>query len=174
MERRSRFLTFLFALIPGAGYMYLGQMIKGLEVLVAYFLAWSILGMVGLGFLKIILMAVWFYTFFDTFNLARKIDAGQSVSDEDIIFNRIKNSNLYKDNSAHETGNAGEFGANKNAWIVFAWILIILGFISILNRFLRQMEIYNIFKSYASMYLIPILFIAAGVYLLFKNQNKKS
>ena len=67
--RKSSFLTFCFAFIPGAGQMYLGMMKKGTAIM-ALFAALSFLsGFLNLGILLAALPVIWFYSFFDTFNL---------------------------------------------------------------------------------------------------------
>ena len=67
--RKSSFLTFCFAFIPGAGEMYLGMMRKGAFIMLLF---WGILGLSGflqMGFLCAILPIIWFYSYFETFNL---------------------------------------------------------------------------------------------------------
>ena len=67
--RKSRILTFLFALWPGAGQMYLGYMKRGVSLMGLFFLIFAIMGFLGLSFLAFLLPIIWFYAFFDTMNL---------------------------------------------------------------------------------------------------------
>lgn len=67
--RKSRILTFLFALFPGAGQMYLGYMRRGVSLMFAFFLIFALMGLLGLSFLAFLLPVLWFYAFFDTLNL---------------------------------------------------------------------------------------------------------
>ena len=66
---KSGFLTFLFALLPGAGHMYLGMPKKGTMLMLSFFLLIGLSGFFGLNFLVFILPVIWFYSFFDTFNV---------------------------------------------------------------------------------------------------------
>ncbi len=67
--RKSRILTFLFALWPGAGQMYLGYMKRGVSLMRSVLSVDLPFGFTGLGFLLFLLPIVWFYGFFDTINL---------------------------------------------------------------------------------------------------------
>ena len=53
--RKSRILTFLFALWPGAGQMYLGYMKRGVSLMGLFFLIFAIMGFLGLSFLAFLL-----------------------------------------------------------------------------------------------------------------------
>lgn len=67
--RKSRILTFLFALWPGAGQMYLGYMKRGLSLMGVFCLLIAVAGFLNLSILLFLLPVVWFYAFFDTLNL---------------------------------------------------------------------------------------------------------
>ena len=67
--RKSKILTLLFALCPGTGHMYLGQMKKGVLFLTLF---WGVIGLAGFFYLvplTILLPVIWFYSFFDVLNL---------------------------------------------------------------------------------------------------------
>ena len=67
---KNGFLTFCCAFIPGAGQMYQGYMKRGLSLI----LTACLIGMVSslLDPVMLLLVVVWMYSFFDTFNLDRK------------------------------------------------------------------------------------------------------
>lgn len=68
MRQKGKFLTFCFALFPGAGHMYLGFMKMGVSLMVLF---WGIMGvaiLINLGVLMFILPVIWSYSFFDTLN----------------------------------------------------------------------------------------------------------
>ncbi len=67
--RKSRILSFLFGLIPGAGQMYLGYMKRGVSLMSVFWLIVCLAGFLNLGFLLFLLPVIWFYAFFDTLNL---------------------------------------------------------------------------------------------------------
>ena len=74
MVKRSKFLTVMFACLPGAGHMFMGFMKLGVSFMVLFFGLFAIAVFLG-GFLSflsypILLMVpiVWFYAFFDCIN----------------------------------------------------------------------------------------------------------
>lgn len=79
--RKKKILTFLCALWPGGGYMYLGMMKKG-ALLMSLFTATAGLTLtVGWKFLGFLLPVIWCYCFFDTFHSARLSDAQRKAED---------------------------------------------------------------------------------------------
>lgn len=60
-QRKSKLLTYLFSLMPGAGQMYMGFMRLGTSIMIVFFC---------LIYLEIplLLPVLWFYAFFDTIN----------------------------------------------------------------------------------------------------------
>lgn len=67
--RKSRILTFLFGLMPGAGQMYLGYMKRGVSLMSMFFMLIFLAGFLNISFLLFLLPIIWFYAFFDTMNL---------------------------------------------------------------------------------------------------------
>ena len=67
--RKSRILTFLFGLMPGAGQMYLGYMKRGVSLMSMFFMIIFLAGFFNISFLLFLLPIIWFYAFFDTMNL---------------------------------------------------------------------------------------------------------
>lgn len=165
-NRRSSFLTFLAALIPGVGYMYLGLIKKGIEILILYSLIKPSLTFIGLHNLVWILQVpIWFYTFFDTFNVARKIDKGEELEDSSFIISKVIN----KDENG--TFKFDTQKLNNNFWITLGWGLILVGILAVINKIFNGSILIVFIKSIFNLYLIPILFIFAGLYLLFRNKN---
>lgn len=79
--QKKKILTFLCAIWPGGGYMYLAMMKKG-AIMMSLFTA--VLGLtltVGWKFLGFLLPVIWCYCFFDTFHAARLTDAERKVED---------------------------------------------------------------------------------------------
>lgn len=74
--KKNSFLTFCFAMIPGAGEMYIGLMKKGAVVMLLASILFGLWGFLNLGIFAIFLPVLWFYSFFDTFNL-RAMDEEQ-------------------------------------------------------------------------------------------------
>ena len=80
---KNGFLTFCCAFIPGAGQMYQGYMKRGLSLI----LTACLIGMVSslLNPVLLLLVVVWMYSFFDTFNLRAQIIADTAPEDDYLI-----------------------------------------------------------------------------------------
>ncbi|MBM7871036.1 TM2 domain-containing membrane protein YozV [Clostridium pascui] len=162
--RRSSVLTFLAALIPGVGYMYLGLMKKGLEALAIYLLIEPVFGIIGLGLAGILKIIFWFYTFIDTFNLANRIDRGEIIMDSSFIMDKFSNNNGTISNN---------FQANsKKLWNAIGILFIIIGIMAILDKTLVGLDIYYYVKSVMNKFLVPIILVLFGVYILFKGNKQ--
>ena len=164
MQKRSGFLTFLTALIPGVGYMYLGLVKKGIQVLLIYLLIGPLFKLLGINFLTgIVRIPIWFYTFFDTFSVARMLDMEQPVHDTDFIFSK------YVKNGEYPVVDRNKIG--KNFTLIIALALILLGTFAILNNIFEGYTIYQLIRSYISSLFIPVLLVLGGIYLLFRNRK---
>lgn len=80
---KNGFLIFCCAFIPGAGQMYQGYMKRGLSLI----LTACLIGMVSslLNPVLLLLVVVWMYSFFDTFNLRAQIIADTAPEDDYLI-----------------------------------------------------------------------------------------
>ena len=76
-------LTFLFAFIPGAGQMYQGYMKRGLSLI----LMCCVIFMVATLFSPVmfLILVIWMYSFFDTFNLRAQIATGTAPEDDYLV-----------------------------------------------------------------------------------------
>jgi len=166
MQKRSSFLTFLAALVPGLGYMYLGLIKKGIQAMVIFFMIEPLFRFIGLGGLvSIISIPLWFYLFFDTFNIARKLDRGEFVGDSDFIFS---NYNHFNNKENINKGVIKIMGSKGS--IIAGWALVIIGVLSIINKLFPDNNIYIFIKQSIGTYFIPVLFVFVGVYLLVKKK----
>ena len=75
-KKKSKFMTFIWSLIPGAGEMYLGFFRQGVSLMAVFFVLLGISGFLRLAFLAYLAPIVWFYSFFHANNL-------NSLSDEE-------------------------------------------------------------------------------------------
>ena len=81
--KKNGFLTLLFAFIPGAGQMYQGYMKRGLSlILMACTICVAAMLFSPLAFL---LLVVFMYSFFDTFNLRAQISLGTAPEDDYLV-----------------------------------------------------------------------------------------
>lgn len=168
MERRSKLLTFITALIPGVGQLYLGLFKKGIQILVLFILINPVLRIIGLGFLSdIIKLIIWCYAFFDTFDIARRIDRGETVSDSDYVINKYMDKKENGESSFDYKGNS----FNKRFWLFCGWGLILVGILAIVNLMFGTNDLYGVIKSTISIYFVPGVLVIAGCYMLLKNRK---
>lgn len=69
-HKKGKFMTFLFALIPGAGQMYMGFMKMGVSLMATFATILLVGGWLNIPAFFILAPIVWFYSFFDAINRA--------------------------------------------------------------------------------------------------------
>lgn len=81
--QKNGILTFLFAFIPGAGQMYQGYMKRGLSLI----LMCCAIAVVASLFSPVmfLILVIWMYSFFDTFNLRAQIATGTAPEDDYLV-----------------------------------------------------------------------------------------
>lgn len=173
MRKKNKYLTFLFACIPGAGHMYLGFMKMGLSFMTLFFL------IMGLAFLAdnifyvltgpilMILPVIWFYTFFDCINKNGASDEEFASYQDHFLFTDIPELNQIK-------WNPNLFHSRVPRTVV-GFILLLSG-ISMFSRNMLWMLgwdydnlIYRIlsrFFDYLPQVAISLAVIALGIWLI--------
>lgn len=153
MEKKSGVVTFLVALLPGAGYMYFGMLRYGIESMVLFFVVPQVFDYIGLGFISYIFsIPFWLYTFFDTYKISGKYNRGEIIHDKSLFSkNEVKNINI-----------------SNGGWIAFAWLLIIIGILALVNKIFVAFDIFYTIKQY----FLPGFFILIGIYLLVRGKDK--
>ncbi len=68
-NKKNKFFTFCFSLIPGAGEMYLGFYKMGISLMCIFGIMLAVTGVFNLAALSFILPVIWFYSFFHVHNL---------------------------------------------------------------------------------------------------------
>ncbi len=149
-SEKSSMLAFLFSLLPGAGYMYLGLMNRGLQVMVLFFGAIFVAGMAGLDLiLTLVLPVVFFYNIFDTLQLAGRMRDGVPVEDKPFI----------------------DLHGECNKTSLLGYVLVGLGILALLNNFLPHLFGYS-FYSFMRQVFTPLLIISLGVFILYRNLKR--
>ena len=77
--KKNGFLTFVFACIPGAGQMYYGYMKRGLSMITIFCLGVVVAAIIAP--MVIVCPIVWMYSFFDTYDLIRRMTQGDPKPD---------------------------------------------------------------------------------------------
>lgn len=85
IRKKSSFLTFCFALLPGAGHMYMGFMKRGVSLMSAFFLLIFFSSWLSLGPLMLAMPVIWFFAFFDALNLKAMPDDEFYAMEDDFI-----------------------------------------------------------------------------------------
>jgi len=143
----SAFWALALSLFPGAGYMYLGLMNRGLQIMVVFFGAIFVAGMTHIDeILPLVLPVVWFYSIFDTLQLTRQMREGLRVEDKPLL----------------------DTGGHTNWQRLLGYALIGLGALALLNNFLPY--IFNYWMT--SKLITPLIIIAIGVFILYRSLGR--
>ena len=162
MKKHDKFLTFITACIPGVGYMYNGLVTKGIETLAIFIFINIFFDLIGMHFIGgIIKLLFWGYTFIDSLRISEALEKGESFSDSNFMF----------ENSSFKIDFNTNSGNNKKTWFYLGWGLIIIGILSIANKLFVNNEYFLYLKHNIDKYSLPILLIAFGCYLLFRQKK---
>ncbi|MGN1180267.1 MAG: hypothetical protein ACI4SD_03550 [Suilimivivens sp.] len=160
-KKKSKFLTFCFSLIPGAGEMYMGFMRMGVSLMLLFILSLLIPSVLRLDSFTVVAIVVWFYGFFHANHLV-------SLSDEE--FDGVKDEYLLGVGALAE---GRDFVAKYHKWV--AGILIVAGvlllwntFTDIAYRFLPQVisDTMRVIGNYAPRILVAVAIIFIGVKMI--------
>jgi len=143
-RRISWLLLLFFSILPGVNYMYMGLIKRGLAALTGFFLiiyftgvsSWPVTMLFGFALPIFALTCL-----FDGFNIRRRINAGELVSDNiDEVINFLRRNKCI-------------------AWILMAIVAFsVLG--SVVGIFIRLIS-----------WLMPSIIIVFGLYLLLRRKN---
>lgn len=156
--RKNGFLTFCFAGIPGAGQMYLGYMKRGSCLMTLLCLDIAVMAFLRMEALAFLLPIIWFFSFFDTFNLRNQMIAGNAPEDK-LLFNiggMLSNDWQKIFNTRHR---------------ILGGALIFIGAALFYNMFIRNLIRYMpewthaIFRNIPTI-VIAIIIITLGIYLI--------
>jgi len=144
--KKSKFLTFILSGIPGLGHYYLGQMTRGLQVMILFFGSFSLFSILGLNHsFPYISMTIWFYSLFDALQQHKIISEKGELVDPP----------LFSWDKLHL----------KRTWV--GWGLILIGLYLTLDELLYSFlwEYRDIFKNI----LFSLILIGIGFYLISKK-----
>jgi len=151
----NNFLVFVFSLIPGAGYMYLGLMQKGLEAMLLFWASVTIFTWIGLPqFGAMISIPLWFYFFFDTYAVRSRLVQGEEVEDKGML-------NII-----------ARLGIHKYYYIGIG--LMVIGVLALLVNLSHDFSGWFKYGYYFKRYLPSVLLIAGGIFLLSRTRSISS
>lgn len=171
-KTKSKFLTFVFALMPGAGQMYQGLVQKGISLMALFF---GVIALSILLYIPIILFAlpvIWFYSFFDVINRSNySVDELKAVEDSYIIHLNFK-----------QDSKLGVLVKNKQ--LIIGWAILLVGVYALLNTlvFNNRHLFYYFFEPFVFDFVsnigslvpklvVPVICLLIGVKLI-KGTNK--
>ncbi|MCD5325468.1 MULTISPECIES: hypothetical protein [Pontibacillus] len=156
--KKSRVIATLLGIFPGAGHMYLGLQRRGLQLMAAFLLSIYILDVLNLSIFLFLIPIIWFFSFFDTLQLASRYE-DEAIEDVPVI----------------------KYFINHQRWIGI--VLILLGFFYMLDDVLMpvladeiretfQVNLYYYYERYFQMIIVCLLFIGGGIKLLLGSKVK--
>ncbi|HHV98391.1 MAG TPA: hypothetical protein GXX36_02255 [Clostridiaceae bacterium] len=160
MRRKSKFWAYVFAIVPGAGQMYLGFMKLGVSIMLSFFLVIFAADFFRISLVIALLPVIWCYAFFDTINKA-------GLEPEEL--ERVEDKNLFE----------GVFSMNfrlitvRHTWI--GAMLIILGAFLLVDKIIIN-ELYRLgfIDTYiVSNYIRTIIIAGAIIWLGIKMISGK-
>ena len=81
MKRKHGFLLFLTSCIPGCGEMYQGYMKRGMSILIIFCGIFALAVLLEIGALAVLMLPVWLFSFFDSYNLRAQTEADATPAD---------------------------------------------------------------------------------------------
>jgi hypothetical protein len=136
-------LAFLLSLFPGAGYMYLGLMNRGLQTMIIFFGTIFVSQITRIeSLLPLVIPVLLFYSIFDTLQLAGQMRDGSPVEDKPLL----------------------ELGGHHRWQNFLGYALVALGLLALLNNFMPYFQ-YGMIQKIVS----PVIIIAIGVFILYRN-----
>ncbi len=137
-RKKSKFLTFCFSMMPGAGHMYMGFMKMGVSFMAGFFSLLFLSSWLDIGPLLYLLPLLWFYSFFDCMNKRYSTDEEFSSLEDNYLF------------SFDELGKIDK-GVFKKNRLVVGIILLLLGVHMIWNNIMNNIDTYLPYEVYRVM-----------------------
>lgn len=161
-KKKSKFLTFCFSMLPGAGHMFLGFMKMGLSLMAAFFFIIFLSSWLNIGPLVFILPLIWFYSFFDCMNKRYSTDEEFLLLEDNYLFSLEELVKIDK-------------GILKKHRLFTGILLLLLGVYLIWNNILYSLSTYLPNEVYNAIYamtriapqiILGVAIIAVGAKLI--------
>lgn len=161
VERRSfwsKLAFFILACMPGAAHMQLSFFKRGMQLMLTFIGSIVLLGYANIdSFIPMIIIPTWFFSFFDAYNVRKRLMSGEFVEDTE-VYNY-------------------QFLLQNKKFLGIA--LLVFGFIGLLNAIDRSFYIetsilgVRINELYWAMKraLIPVLLILSGAFILSRTKK---
>lgn len=157
MRGENKTINFICACIPGVGFLYNGLYKKGISFIVLWFFLVNIGNFFGLRFItSIISIPIWFYCFFKTFDVNKKVLKGEYVEDEYLFIGKESN-----------------FDLNGKLFRYFGIALVVIGALAIIKNIFEDFFIHMSIYKFLSPYILPFIFILIGIFIIIENFRKR-
>lgn len=156
----EKFLFLCYSLIPGAAHMHLGLFRRGIQLMIITFGGIAVINFIGLDFIMpFIVIPAWFFSFFESHHLRRRVEDGQTIVDQDLFDRQLFDyTPLLKNHRLIGT------------------TIIILGLLSLIHQLDRYSFIGNLIGNW-NLYnllrgsIVPLMLILGGIYLIFRTSR---
>ncbi|MBO8157089.1 MAG: hypothetical protein H0Z32_11565 [Bacillaceae bacterium] len=155
---KSKVLTTVLAMFPGAGHLYLGLQRRGIQLMIFFLLSIYLLDVLHLSLFLFLIPVIWFFSFFDALQQYSRYEWGE-VKDVPVI----------------------KYFMNHQKWLGIG--LIIIGIFIILDSILvpslaRQFQqwdinIYYYYNQYFQVGVVSLLLVGVGIKLLMGKKVEK-
>lgn len=151
--KHSKKIALFFALMPGAGHMYLGLVRQGIQLMLLFFSILFMSSSFDIDFITIFLPIIWFYSIFDVRSKSLKedplVDAGLPLFADVASMKYFSSGNLVEK--------------------YIAYILILMGVFSMINNLIipilsKYIDYYYI--RCGKSFIISIVLISIGVFMI--------
>ena len=140
-KKKSKFLTFCFSMLPGAGHMFIGFMKMGLSLMAAFFFVIFLSSWLNIGPLVFLLPLIWFYSFFDCMNKRYSTDEEFMLLEDNYLFSLEELVKI-------------DMGILKKHRLFTGILLLLLGVYLIWNNILNSLSRYLPNEVYNAIYAI--------------------
>ena len=139
IKKKSRFLTFIFSMFPGAGHMYMGFMKMGVSFASVFLFLMFISSWLHMRIFSFLIPLIWIYSFFDCMNKVGLDEDKLSLLEDKYLFSL--NELLKIDRNVLEKRR-----------LVIGFILLFLGIYLVGDNLMDVLERYIPYEIYSSIY----------------------
>ena len=169
-KEKSKLLTFVFSLMPGAGHMYLGFMKMGISLMAIFLFVIFLSSFLSIGPLLFVLPLIWFYSFFDCTNKRYSTDEEFLLLEDNYLFSIDELVKIDKD-------------ILKKHSLISGIVLVLLGIYLIWNNIINTLfsylhmsgELYNALNNLtrvAPQVIIGVVIIVVGGKLIIGKKKE--
>lgn len=145
----KKLIAVTLSLIPGAGHMYLGLQLQGLQYMSLFFFTAFLMGWLNMSLFFFVLPVIWFYSLFDAYHRAEG-DRLNKWEDNLLFINWFK---------------------EHPKWV--GWGCIILGVVVVIERLITPLLIWEV-RNYLQTGLVAVVLIVVGIKLIIGSKKNEA